>query len=180
MQELLYPVLLAPQTAAPICADDPVVVGGRRMSAATALTRYTAEDLAGFGYAVPGIDETRAAAVGHVQQAANAALKTAANGYAWPEAAAWIALEQQARQYLADPAAGAGPDLAADVGDASDPAAVAARATVIATKADAFRVARGAIVRARRDALAAVDAADSVAAIQSAAAVGVGAVATAA
>jgi hypothetical protein len=180
MTELSYPVLLAPQTDTPIYAADRIVVAGRAMSAASALTRYSEAELASFGFRLPGVDDIRATARQHVITAAGVALTSAAAGYQWPEAAAWIALEQQARAYLADPAAGAGPDLAADVGDTSDAALVAARAAIIVDKADTFRDAAGAIKRARREGIAAVDAAADVAAVHAAAAAAVQAVAGAA
>jgi hypothetical protein len=170
MADLDYPVLLAPQDSAPIYPNDPIVVAGRRMSAATALTRYSAEQLQGFGFELPGVEDIRAIAKVHVQTVAEEILKRAAGGYAWPEAAAWVALEEQSRNYLADPSLGAGPDLAADVGDTSDLALVAERAAVVVAKADVFRTLSGSIKRGRREGIEAVEGAESADDVKAAAA----------
>lgn len=180
MTDLPYPVLLAPQTHEPIYPADAIVCAGRRLSAASALTRYSQSELESFGYAFPVPADIRAVAALHVRAAADTALVAAARGYAWPEAAAWESLEAQARAYLEDPAGGAGPDLAADVGDTTDAAVVAARAESIVAKADLFRAARGAIVRARRAGNESLAAAEDVAAIKAAAAAAVTAIAAAA
>lgn len=153
MTSLTYAVLYAPVTDAPIQAGDPIVVSGKRMSAASALSRYDRPTLESQGYRFPAPADTAREGSALVTAHAEQLLVAAARGYAWPEAAAWLALEQQARAYLADPATGVGPDLAADCGDCSDPAAVESRSQVIVAKADAFRSLRGEIVRWRRDGL---------------------------
>lgn len=148
------PILYAPQTDAPIYPADPVTLNGRTLSAATALRRYLPADITAAGYRFPGPADAHREAERAITERAEALQITAAGGYAWPEAAAWRALEDQARAHLADPAAPIGPDLAADLGaEAADPAAAAARAGGIVAKADAFRAARGAIVRWRRAAI---------------------------
>lgn len=156
MTELVYAVLYAPVTDAPIYPTDPIVVSGRRMSAGIALTRYTRAELESQGFRFPTPSDISGEGQGHVVARAKSLQEAAAGDYAWPESAAWLALEEQSRAYLADPGAGAGPDLAADCGDCSDPAAVAARASSIVAKADAFRTLRGEIVRWRREAIAQV------------------------
>lgn len=155
--QIIYPVLYAPQTDAPILAGDSIIVAGKRMSAASALSRYTPAEITAAGYRFPtGADAAAVAAAG-LRAEAERLLVAAAGGYGWPEAAEWQQLEADARAYLSDPNAGPGLALAADCEHPADAAALAARAGKIVELADLFRPKRGAIVQWRRAALAAVE-----------------------
>jgi hypothetical protein len=77
--------------------------------------------------------------------------------YAWPEAAAWVPLETQARAYLEDPTAPVGLDLAADCGPDADAAETDQRARRIIANADSLRHTAGQIKRWRRTSLAALE-----------------------
>ena len=148
-------VLVEIGTGAILGALDRVTCFGRVMSAQTATARYTAEQLESQGYRLPTPADGAQAAKAAIVARANQLQEHAAAGYHWPEAAAWVALEAQARGYLEGGTIG--PDLAADCGDCEDPATVTARANEIIAKADAFRAARGGIVRWRRETHAAID-----------------------
>ena len=150
------PVLYAPQTDAPILGTDPVVVEGRRMSADTALRRYSREQIEAAGYRFPGPADAHRLAVRAIQARAQELQGVASDNYGWPEGTTWRELEGQARAYLAD-ANDIGPDLYARGG--YDPARVAAVAPRIVERADQFRAALSIILPWRDDAVEALDAA---------------------
>lgn len=157
MSQIIYPVLYAPQTDAPILAGDSITIAGKRMSAASALSRYTTAEITAAGYRFPSSADTAAVAEEGLVSEAERLLVAAAGKYKWPETAEWPRLEADARAYLSDPSAGPGLALAADCEQPADAAALAARAAKVIELADLYRPRRAAIVQWRRAAIAALE-----------------------
>lgn len=98
--------------------------------------------------------DLRPRCIERVSELAQQKLDALVNGISPGEMVPWLALEAEARAYLADPITPPGPNMQAELGDRAPDEL----ARSIVAKADALRSARAAIVIARRQHVLAIEA----------------------